>query len=60
VFDFVAQLVLVAVFYWPGWVVLRVVTFGRYPPHKGSKHNEEFVAACGLATLIVALGFIYS
>ena len=36
------------VFYWPGWVLLRGISFGNYPPIEGSPHNREFVAAIGL------------
>ena len=63
-FEFALQIIvegiLVGIFYWPGWLVLRIVTIGRYPPPKGINHNEELVAVCGLAVLIAILGFIYS
>jgi len=58
--DFVFQIVFIGIFYWPGWVVLRTLTAGRYPPSKGTKHNKEFVAVCGLVTLIATIAFIYS
>lgn len=49
-----------AIFYWPGWLALRIVTIGHYPPPKGVKHNTGFVITFGMALLIAALGFIYS
>lgn len=55
-----AQIILVGIFYWPGWVVLRVVTLGRYPPQKSTKHDPEFVAVVGFAFLIAILIAIYS
>jgi hypothetical protein len=61
--DFLAylfgELLLTGVFYWPGWLVLRLLSLGRYPPPQG-KHDRQLVAGCGLATMIVTLGFIYS
>lgn len=55
-----AQIIFVGIFYWPGWVVLRTVTLGRYPPKKGTKHDPEFVAVVGLAFFIAILIAIYS
>ena len=28
--NFIAEVLFVGIFYWPGWLVLRVVTLGRY------------------------------
>jgi hypothetical protein len=52
VFWFVREVILQAVFYWPGWIVLRALTFGRYPPSRGGEHNRAFVAVLGLAFCI--------
>ncbi|HEX5802028.1 MAG TPA: hypothetical protein VFY24_03315 [Azospira sp.] len=57
---FFVNVVLVGVFYWPGWIVLRVVTLGRYPPPRGSKHDPEFVAAVGVAARVTVLLVVYS
>jgi len=54
----ILELVLVGIFYWPGWLILRVVTLGRYPPSRGTQRNQMFVAVIGLATLL-ALVAIY-
>ncbi|WP_211097339.1 hypothetical protein [Herbaspirillum sp. ST 5-3] len=47
--------VVVATFYWPGWLILRALTFGRYPPEKSKLHNKEFVAIFGLAAILVGV-----
>lgn len=49
-----------AIFYWPGWLGLRVVTLGRYPPNRPTPHNREFVVAFGVALLLAAITFSYA
>lgn len=52
---FFLNLFLVGLFYLPGWLLLRLLSFGRYPPPRGEPHSEELVALAGiLATLVVA------
>lgn len=53
--EFIADVVLVGIFYWPGWLFLRILTFGRYPPPQSQPHNREFVGAFGLSAILVAL-----
>jgi hypothetical protein len=53
--QFVVDVVLVGVFYWPGWIILRMVTFGRYPPSQAQPHNREFVAVVALAVLLAGV-----
>ncbi|MCC2957704.1 hypothetical protein LK542_18970 [Massilia sp. IC2-477] len=31
-------------FYWPGWALLRVLSFGYYPPAQSTRHNRFAVA----------------
>lgn len=63
-FDFLARVVggvvLQAVFYWPGWFMLRVLTLGRYPPAVPKRHNEAFVAIMGLALVLCIVGIPFS
>jgi len=54
------EVVLVGVFYWPGWLICRMITFGRYPPSQDVGHNRELVAGVALVTLIVAVTIYYS
>jgi hypothetical protein len=60
VFDFLVRVVggviFHAVFYWPGWLMLRVLTFGRYPPAGPDRHNEAFVAVMGFALILCVVG----
>ncbi|WP_334188266.1 hypothetical protein [Noviherbaspirillum sp.] len=51
--QFLIEVVLVGVFYWPGWLILRTLTFGRYPPKRPHPHSEEFVGAFGFAAILV-------
>ncbi len=59
VFRFIWQLVIeylfVRIFYWPGWLILRVLTLGRYPPLKHENHNREFVAMIAFVTFLIGL-----
>jgi hypothetical protein len=56
----ILEVVLVGIFYWPGWLILRAVTLGRYPPVRGTPHNQMFVAVVALATLLGSLAIYYS
>jgi len=53
--EFLAEVVFVGIFYWPGWLILRALTFGRYPPKRSEPHSEEFVAAVGFATILIGV-----
>jgi hypothetical protein len=39
--------------------MLRVITFGRYPPSPPEKHNENLVALFPVATFFFAITFAY-
>jgi hypothetical protein len=56
----VIELLFVGIFYWPGWLILRVVTIGRYPPPQTQPHNREFVAGIAFAVFIAAVTFHFS
>ena len=60
VFQVVADYLFGKVFYWPGWIVLRTLTLGRYPPPRSQPHNRGFVAAFGFALLVVLIGGYFS
>lgn len=53
--QFLVEIVFLGIFYWPGWLILRALTFGRYPPKKPEPHSEEFVAAFGFAVILVGV-----
>jgi hypothetical protein len=42
------------IFYWPGWLMLRLITCGRYPPQEGVKHNQFAVGLFALTVTISA------
>ncbi|MBU0602171.1 MAG: hypothetical protein KKD25_07200 [Gammaproteobacteria bacterium] len=52
---FMLNLVLLGAFYVPGWLVLRVLTLGRYPPRRGEPHSDALVALTGIAFTITVL-----
>ena len=57
--EFVVDVLVVGVFYWPGWLILRIVTLGRYPPPQATPHNREFVATVALAALLAGVTVWY-
>lgn len=57
--DFVVDLVLYVLFYWPGWLILRIFTLGKYPP-QSQPHNRLFVSGIPLVTLLVIITFYLS
>ena len=57
---FLLEYVVERVFYWPGWLILRALSLGRYPPPRESAHNESFVAIVGLAACIAAVTVYFS
>lgn len=59
VVNVVFEILFVGVFYWPGWLVLRIVTVGRYPPAGSVPHNKELVAVVGFAAFLVAITLAY-
>jgi hypothetical protein len=58
--DVLFEALFVRIFYWPGWLALRLVTLGRYPPGRDAPHNEVFVAMVGLGLLLAALAVAWS
>lgn len=57
---FLIEFVFNTVLYGVGWVMLKVVTFGRYPPRPPQKHSEELVALFPVAILFVGLAVAFS
>jgi hypothetical protein len=51
----VIEVLLVGIFYWPGWLILRVVTIGRYPPQQSQPHSREFVAMVAFAAFLIGI-----
>ena len=58
--EFLLDVVLIGVFYWPGWLFLRVLTLGRYPARGAGKQDPEFVAVFGVVLLVVILMLGYA
>ena len=58
--QFIGEGLFVGIFYWPGWLVLRVVTFGRYPPLQSSPHNREFVATVAVVVFLAGVTVYFS
>ncbi len=57
---FLIEVVFYTVLYGVGWVMLKAITVGRYPPPPPQKHNEKLVALFPIATLFVGLTFAFS
>jgi len=47
IFFIIVETLLVGVFYWPAWLVLRAISLGHYPPQASTPHNKYFVATVG-------------
>jgi hypothetical protein len=46
-------------FYWPGWLLLRLVTFGQYPQSGALKHDRFAVALFAVTVIAFASVLIY-
>ena len=57
---FVLELVFYGLFYWPGWLILRVVTLGKYPPPQPQPHNRDFVSGIPLVVLVIGVTIYFS
>ena len=43
------------IFYWPGWLILKIISFGNYPPRQTIEHNRFAVAVSAIVVpLLVA------
>ncbi|MET3133774.1 hypothetical protein AAKU55_004064 [Oxalobacteraceae bacterium GrIS 1.11] len=51
----VVEIVLIGIFYWPGWLMLKLLTLGRYPPKRSEPHSKGFVGLFGFLVLLVGL-----
>ena len=58
--DFLVEYVYYRLFYWPGWLILRVLTLGKYPPPQTEPHNRIFVASIPLLVVLAAITVYYS
>lgn len=58
--NFIVEVLFVGIFYWPGWVILRVVTLGRYPPPQSRPHNREFVATVAVIVFLAGVTVYFS
>jgi len=56
----VGEVLFVGIFYWPGWLILRLFTLGRYPPASSQPHNRELVAMVGFAALLAGMTLHFS
>lgn len=58
--SFLVEFVFYTVFYSIGWVMLKTITLGRYPPQRPARHNEELVAVFPIVTLLVGVTLAFS
>lgn len=57
---FAMEFLFFTVLYGIGWAMLKVITFGRYPPKPPERHNENLVALFAVATFFVAITVAFS
>lgn len=58
--DVLLEYVYCRLFYWPGWLILRVLTLGGYPPVQSKPHNRYLVAGVPFIVLLIAVTLYYS
>lgn len=58
--QFVIEVLFIGIFYWPGWLILRVITVGRYPPQQSQPHSREFVAMVAFVVFLVCITVYFS
>lgn len=58
--QFIIEVLFVGIFYWPGWLILRLVTFGRYPPQQSQPHSREFVAMVAFVAFLIGIAVHFS
>ena len=58
--QFVIEVLFVGIFYWPGWLILRVATIGCYPPQQSQPHSREFVAMVAFVVFLVGITVYFS
>ena len=57
---FLVEFLFYTVLYGVGWIMLKAITLGSYPPPRPQKHSQELVALLPVATLFVGLTFAFS
>jgi hypothetical protein len=45
-------------FYWPGWLLLKMLTLGRYPPRQTVDHNRFAVALFAVVAMALMLAAV--
>jgi len=58
--QFVFEVVFYGLFYWPGWLILRVLTLGRFPPPLSQTHNRYFVSGIPLIVLLAGVTIYFA
>jgi hypothetical protein len=56
----VVEIVFSTILYSIGWVMLKVITLGHYPPPPPKKHNEGLVALFPIATFFIGVTLAFS
>ncbi|TVO57162.1 hypothetical protein [Denitromonas halophila] len=57
---FLVEFLFYTFLYGVGWVMLKAMTLGRYPPHPSQKHNRELVALFPVAAFFVGATIAFS
>lgn len=47
-------------FYWPGWLFLRGLSFGRYPPRQTEVHDRDAVALFAIVAFASVCAIFYA
>lgn len=55
VWGFLVEVIFYSVLYPIGWLMLKAVTFGQYPPPPPREHNRDVVAAIPIVLAAIAI-----
>lgn len=58
--QFLLEVVFYGLFYPVGWLMLKILTFGQYPPPTPNSHNREFVAIFPVVPILIAVTLAFS
>ena len=57
---FLVEVIFYSVLYPIGWLMLKAITFGRYPPPAPLRHNRELVACLPLVAMLFGITIAFS
>ena len=57
---FLFEVVFFYLLYWPGWLILRIFSLGKYPPAPPKKHNQLLVSCVPIVLVALSIAVYYA